>query len=426
MRSREPTRPWLLAACVAASVGLGCADAGSPAPEVPSVSPGDLYVDPASYDFSDNPELLERILESPHGYFRFTNREFGAAVCAVYEEMARVDSLPRNLRVNLHGDAHVEQYAVTDLGRGLTDFDDSSQGPAAVDLVRFATSLRLTAAANGWEADSDELILALLDGYAAALENPDTIAPEPSIVGRAREAFTTDRASYYEWVDSVLGVLSPEDRAGLAAALGPYVEAMLQDHPELEASYFELIEIGALGLGIGSALDRKYVVRFRGPTDEPLDDEIIEIKEVRDISGIGCVDASEDDPFRVLLGQARIAYRPFRLLGYIRFDLASFWVHAWVQNYHEMSVESSFQSLAELREVAYDVGVQLGIGHVRDVAAPFDRMLREGQLALVSRYRDNLVEGSASLAEDVTVAWEQFRQEAAGMDVRADHEKETE
>ena len=34
---------------------------------------------------------------------------------------------------NLHGDAHLEQYAITDLGRGLTDFDDSSRGPAIVE-----------------------------------------------------------------------------------------------------------------------------------------------------------------------------------------------------------------------------------------------------------------------------------------------------
>jgi hypothetical protein len=406
--------------------GNGGSSDGSVRANPPTVSPSDLYVDPGSYDFTDNPALLDRILGSPHGYFRFINREFSAAVCEVWEEMARVDSIPRNLRVNLHGDAHLEQYAITDLGRGLTDFDDSSQGPAAVDLVRFATSLRLTAIENGWEAGSDDLIRAFMDGYAAALEDPERSASEPMVVARAREDFTEDREAYYEWVDSVLDPLSAGHSEGLTTAIGPYVDAMLQDHLALEPSYFEVISMGSLGLGIGSALDRKYVVRFRGPTDDPLDDEVIEIKEVRDLSGIGCIIASKDDPFRVLLGQARIAYRPFRLLGYVRFDGKTFWVHAWVPNYHELSVEDSFETSDELREVAYDVGVQLGLGHVRDVAAPFDRMLREGQLALVRRYRDNLLTGSTNLAADVTAAWERFSQESARLGLQPGGQEEAE
>jgi uncharacterized protein (DUF2252 family) len=48
----------------------------------------------------------------------------------------------------LHGDAHVEQYAVSATSRGIDDFDDSSTGPAVVDIVRFLGSLELTARAR--------------------------------------------------------------------------------------------------------------------------------------------------------------------------------------------------------------------------------------------------------------------------------------
>src|SRR3990172_1284671 len=82
-----------------------------------------LYVDPATRDFSNNPELLERIKGSPHGYFRFINIEFSKEICRRFQ-----NRLPGTPSFNLHGDAHIEQYAITDLGRGLTDFDDSSTG----------------------------------------------------------------------------------------------------------------------------------------------------------------------------------------------------------------------------------------------------------------------------------------------------------
>ena len=95
-------------------------------------APNPLYIDPASRDFSENADLLERILSGPHGYFRFINIPFSREICRRFE-----NELPSMPSLNLHGDAHIEQYAMTDLGRGLTDYDDSSTGPGLIDLLRF-------------------------------------------------------------------------------------------------------------------------------------------------------------------------------------------------------------------------------------------------------------------------------------------------
>ncbi len=70
--------------------------------------------------------------------------------------------------------------------------------------------------------------------------------------------------------------------------------------------------MGYLKLGVGSALDTKFLVRIRGPTDDPIDDAVLEVKQVRDLGDVECIEAVEDDPFRILLSQARIAYEPFR------------------------------------------------------------------------------------------------------------------
>jgi hypothetical protein len=43
--------------------------------------------------------------------------------------------------VRLHGDAHIGQFAVTADEWGLGDFDDSTRGPAFVDIVRFLGSI---------------------------------------------------------------------------------------------------------------------------------------------------------------------------------------------------------------------------------------------------------------------------------------------
>ena len=100
---------------------------------------GPLRAEPESLERAA-PELIERLRADPYNYFRFVNRPWIARVC---------DDLGSDLRdlpvVRLHGDAHVEQFAIAQDAWGLDDFDDSARGPAAVDIVRFLGSIDLVA-----------------------------------------------------------------------------------------------------------------------------------------------------------------------------------------------------------------------------------------------------------------------------------------
>ncbi len=365
-----------------------------------------LYVDPATRDFSQNPKLLERILAGPHGYFRFINLPFSSAICSQCDKMlANAPSL------NLHGDAHIEQYAVTDLGRGLTDYDDSSTGPGIIDLLRFGVSLRLACQANQWEAQADSLFLLFLNGYRQALQNPALTAPEPAIVQTFRAGFKHDRQAYFEWIAKIMLPMPEAEQRELLQALQPYIETKLLEDPTLTRDYFRVIRAGYLKMGIGSALDLKYLLRIRGASDDPLDDIVLECKEVRDLRGISCIQVSRDlDPFRILLGQTRIAYRPFHHLGYFRFKEHNFWVHSWVDNYQEVKINKSFRNVQQLAEVVYDVGVQLGLGHVRNIASPLDLQLRREQLRLLDEHQTGIIEASRHFTKLTIAAWEAFRE----------------
>ena len=364
-----------------------------------------LLIDPAAQDFSDNPALLERILDSPHGYLRFINIPFSSEVCRQAGHL--LDGVPL---FNLHGDAHIEQYAVSDLGRGLTDFDDSSKGPAVIDLMRLAVSLRVACEMRGWEVDADRIFEQFIAGYRAALEDPEAEAPVPAVAQRLSAGFTYDREEYFEWVGSIVDPVPPAEAQALGEALSSYVELMLEQHPEMQPSYFEIMDLGYLRLGIGSALDRKYLVRVRGATDDPEDDVVLELKQVRDLQAIECISVGRGtEPLRILIGQSRIAYQPYSLLGYVRFDGFTFWVHAWVDNYAEASITESFQSPAEMAEAAYDIGVQLGRGHPNQVGAALDLQVRRELLRLLDRDEEKIQEISRDLAVQVFEAWESFR-----------------
>ena len=120
------------------------------------------------------PDLIERLRADPFAYFRFINRAWTERVC---EAFADTPDLPI---VRLHGDAHVEQFALTKDAWGLDDFDDSARGPGFIDLVRFLGSIDLATRQRHWTRDRDRVWNRFLEGYRQGLSNPDARSPEPS------------------------------------------------------------------------------------------------------------------------------------------------------------------------------------------------------------------------------------------------------
>lgn len=407
------TRALATIAALAGCLGAGACTGPEP-PEVPETSANPLFIDPKGQDFSENPALLERVLSDPHGYLRFINSAFSSEVCKRYRASASA-SPP----INLHGDAHLEQYAITDLGRGLTDFDDSSSGPAILDLLRFGVSLDLTTQELGWAEHSDELFEAFLDSYHSALENPTFEVPQPAIAKRAREGFVDDPEGFFAWVDSIMEETGEEGDAELREALAPYFESMLAERADLDPSQLEIVSLGRLRMGIGSALDLKFLVRLAGPSEATDDDWVLEVKEVRSLESIDCITVVPADPFRILIGQSRIAYQPYGFLGHTRMRGRAFWVHAWVRNYEEVDITESFETPEELEEVVRDVGVQLGRGHPRGVASQLDLQLRREQLRLLALYRGRIQTERRELSELVVAAWTEFR-DSVGRDAAND------
>jgi len=142
---------------------------------------------------SASPELLDRLRTDAFAYFRFVNRPWTARVC---EAFADVRDLPT---LRLHGDAHVEQFALTKDAWGLDDFDDSARGPAFVDIVRFLGSLDLATRQRGWTSDRDALWDRFFEGYRRGLSDPDYRPSEPDIVRVLRAQAPVTRAAYLAW-----------------------------------------------------------------------------------------------------------------------------------------------------------------------------------------------------------------------------------
>jgi hypothetical protein len=73
-----------------------------------------------------------------------------------------------------------------------------------------------------------------------------------------------------------------------------------------------------------------------------------------------------------------------------------------------LDIDRSIETIEELLEVAYDVGVQLGLGHPNQYEKLLALQLRREQIRLLDRDESEIRKASRALAEQVERAWSDF------------------
>ena len=363
-----------------------------------------LAVDPKDPRFVGHWDLVTRISASPHGYFRFINPAFAAETCRLFADV--VDLMPE---VTLHGDAHVEQYTVTNLGRGLSDFDDCTRGKAVIDLVRLGSSLLIAAREKGWTRDEKSFVDRFLSGYRDALKGDRLHMPTPELATRARESFRWDHGrslrQAHEWIDK-----SPLPNDAFADGVARFAE-LVGFGRELAPDYFKVKRIGSLVMGVGSALDEKYLILFEGKSPAPADDLIVEAKQIRDLERNPCM-RTDVGASRVLDGQRLIAYEPFAYAAVVPHAGKYFWMHDWTDDYQEASIETQIHTPKDLRQIAYDAGVQMGRAHPKLADGSQSKERRREVLRSFESIEARVRMAMRELAGQTDAAWRQFRQES--------------
>ena len=408
--SRRGLRPWSWAvalAAVAVSVPLATVPAAAPRAQASTLA---RFRAAVAHPEQLPPEVLARLRESPHAYFRFVNKPWTQAVCDEYA--ASVHELPR---VRLHGDAHVEQYAVTADSRGLDDFDDSAMGPAVVDIVRFLGSLELVARQKGWQKDTGKFVDAFFHGYEQALKEPTFTPREPDVVARIRQRPTRTPEEFLAWAESLMTQASPETMEMLRRAMIPFKRLALEQVAGLAEDYLVIKKFGVLHMGIGSALTRKVLIRVEGPTEAPGDDVIIEAKELSRLDSASCVSIPPPiEAFRVVRAASQLGrlYHSFLVVvpSTLRDnpDSPGWWVRSWDRTYKELEINDILRP-KDLQQVAEDAGAQLGSANTRRESGLDDEAERRRERRAVKQIRGQVKKTVARLTAEVVDAWAALR-----------------
>jgi hypothetical protein len=362
---------------------------------------------------ADRPELQARVRASPYTYFRLLSNAFSQRVCAEFEPLE--DEMPL---VNLHGDAHLEQYAITLVAHGLDDFDEAGTGPAVVDLVRFASSIHMACRSTGFACDPEAAVEAFLDAYQMALADPDAPVPTPAWVERARRRLPVERATFLGWAESLMEKPDPRARQRIMNRWALFARLMVKLRTPSSDDYFAVVRMGSTVIGIGSALDTKFLLRIRGETDSPDDDVIVEIKPMNEVTAPCLLRPPAGGMLRTLLPAARLGRLHPEVLGYLPWepeseDESQWWIHSWDFGYRELRV-ADLTSQTDLEDIARDVGLQLGRGHCLGIAAPLEDLHRATQARALDLTRDQVRRLSHELAGEVFQSWVRFREGSTG------------
>lgn len=234
----------------------------------------------------------QAMAESPFAFYRATAFLF-------YFDMARQGLLSSSLKIWIQGDFHLENMGTYRTASGrysydLNDFDEATQAPYTWELARMAVSVQLAAAESKFTpAQRQELVRHFLNRYLYHLQQ---VAQQPEILARpiasselsekpakqVAQAAHFERAAYLETMvqnaklrlSEKMQAVTPSERQALEAALTAYAQKRKEG-----LTFFRLKDVATRIAGKGSLGRYRYVALVEGPSENPWDDVLLELKE---------------------------------------------------------------------------------------------------------------------------------------------------
>src|SRR5262245_3204109 len=379
----------------------------------PAHGAGPIRAEPKSLE-QEMPELIQRLRADPYDYFRFVNRSWIGRVCDDFS--SDLEGLPV---VRLHGDAHVEQFALTQDAWGLDDFDDSARGPAVVDIVRFLGSIDLVARRRSWEKDHNTLFDRFVEGYKQGLADPHYLPTPPDIVGRLRAQAPATRAALLAWGESKMQPLEDTAMKAVVAGIEIVARIVLRERPDLSPEYFRVVRAGSLKSGVGSAVIPKIMVRVRGPSDDPADDVLLESKKIGDLAGLSCLKTPTVQPtLRIIDGSKQLGRLKYSIMAAgpelvvpevmaTGEQLHDWWIRSLDPSYRQVRL-AELQSVRDLAAISYDAGVQLGSGRLQNKTVPLSGYDRQRLSVVVTKLEKRYRQEASNLVDDLLRGWREL------------------
>jgi hypothetical protein len=361
--------------------------------------------------------LIDRIGANAFNYFRVLAEPFKHRTCESFRDLRW--RLPSRA---VHGDAHLEQFVVTDDDFGLADFDNAGYGPAIVDLVRYAASLHLACRELNGVCDPEQAVTAYFNAYREALDHPVDRTPPP-VVTRMRARLGFEPEAWLQWAEDVMQPLGEAEEAKVRSTWAHFVALMRATTPERPERFYEIVRLGPVEFGLGSALERRMLIRIAGPSDDPLDDMILEARTHSLPEFRGCVWRPTGGSLNVFMLTSLLAHPLPKVFGVLPNpdgdELPEIWIQSWEPGYRELTL-TDLRGQADIDALAADAGTQLAGHFWTTIPEPLRGYERFTQLRAFELTEARARTLARALADEVVAEWRRFRDEPGAVPWRGD------
>jgi hypothetical protein len=286
--------------------------------------------------------------------------------------------------------------------------------------VRFLGYVDLAARQRSWERDRDTLFDRFVEGYKRGLTQPDYLPRPPDLVRRLRVDAPATHASLLVSGDKKMQPLTDAQMKAVVAALEAFAQAIVRERSELAPEYFRVERAGWLQSGIGSGVSPKIMVRVQGPSNDPADDELLELKKIDDLRHLDCLTIPTLQPtLRIIDGHKQLGRLTHGIMAAAPEleipevmargqQLRDWWIRSLDPSYRQMRLVD-LHSAGDLAALAYDSGVQLGAGRLQDQTLSLGAYDRRRMLIAAARLEKLYRREASNLVDDVLGGWRDLR-----------------
>jgi hypothetical protein len=213
--------------------------------------------------------------------------------------------------------------------------------------------------------------------------------------------------------------LADASMQAVTAAFEAFSQITIRERPDLGPEYFRVVRVGSIQSGVGSAVTPKIMIRVRGPSDDPADDEMLESKKIGDLAGLPCLRAPTVQPtLRIIDGNKQLGRLKYNILVagpelvipevMARGErLQDWWIRSLDPSYRQIRL-TELQSVKDLAAIGYDAGVQLGAGRLQDRTVLLSAYDRKILLAASGRLEKRYRQEAAKLVDDLLGGWREL------------------
>jgi hypothetical protein len=305
---------------------------------------------------ADSLLTIQNFTNPQRGYF-FYFRTLCLRMQTRFSQLMPLEDVPV---VFLHGNPHLENFAIVAQGAGLVDFDRARLGPYSWDIVRFLCSLSLKRSKRDKGFLSDRVLQYFLEGYKRSFSAPELpYKPLSDFLKIKKVNWSLTTTDYLKknikWAKKLRQNALPPDDEWVQGVLNAYLTS--RNEPQLLQTHY----VQEAGQALGS-LGNQRVLVVLAPHDQTAHDSVLlDLKTVyQDADTHFFKTPVEHHGERMILASDLYAPRLEEDMGFFTYQEQQYWGRKVPTEAIKLK---GWLSEARQTDLAYCVATQLGRAH---------------------------------------------------------------